>query len=293
MKRICVATDFSPGADAAVQRAVQMANEHQAELKLLHALGEPGLEVVRMMLGEKASALTDGLQRSAEEQLRAVAAGIDRPVETKVVSGRPSKVISAELAEGGDDVIVIGARGERPMRGLWLGSTAERVMYRAKRPALAVKNPPQGDYVRVLVPVDLSPFSAPAVKLAMGMCPHADIVALHAYHVPFEGKLRLSGATEEGIDGYREHQRALAEREMESLLDRLGRPERVRAAVIHGDAPAVILEQEQALGADLIVIGRQGRSTLGEILLGGVTRRILADSKADVLVSVVADSDEK
>jgi universal stress protein E len=290
MKRICVATDFSPGAEAAVERAARMADEHHAALKLLHVLGEPGMEVVRMMLGEKASALTDGLRTTAEEQMQSLVERLGRPAETEVASGRPSKVISAAAADESNDVIVIGAHGERPLRGLWLGSTAERVMYKAQRPALAVKNPPNGDYSKVLVPVDLSAYSAPAVQLAMGMCPHAEIVALHAYHVPFESKLRLSGATEDAIQGYREHQRQQAEQQMESLMESLGRPERVRASVIYGDAPAVILEQEQLLESDLIVVGRQGRSMLGEILMGGVTRRMLADSKADVLVSVLSES---
>jgi nucleotide-binding universal stress UspA family protein len=46
----------------------------------------------------------------------------------------------------------------------------------------------------------------------------------------------------------------------------------------------VILAQEEQLSADVIVIGKQGRSMIGEWLLGGVTRHVLAGSKCDVLV---------
>jgi nucleotide-binding universal stress UspA family protein len=40
----------------------------------------------------------------------------------------------------------------------------------------------------------------------------------------------------------------------------------------------------QRLDADLIVAGKQGRSTLGEFLLGSVSRRILAECRCDMLI---------
>jgi nucleotide-binding universal stress UspA family protein len=50
-----------------------------------------------------------------------------------------------------------------------------------------------------------------------------------------------------------------------------------------------VLEQEQEDDCDLIVIGKLGKSRLEDYFLGSVTRRVLADSQADVLV-VPADA---
>jgi nucleotide-binding universal stress UspA family protein len=51
---------------------------------------------------------------------------------------------------------------------------------------------------------------------------------------------------------------------------------RISYAVERGHVSRVILAQEEQLSADLIVIGKQGRSMIGEWLLGGVTRHVLA-----------------
>jgi len=45
-----------------------------------------------------------------------------------------------------------------------------------------------------------------------------------------------------------------------------------------------ILLQARKLGADLIVAGKQGRSTVGGFLLGSVSSRILAEFNRDVLI---------
>jgi len=51
-----------------------------------------------------------------------------------------------------------------------------------------------------------------------------------------------------------------------------------------GDPSPVILAQALAQTADLIVLGKQGRSRAEELFLGSVTRHILAGSTCDVLV---------
>ena len=48
----------------------------------------------------------------------------------------------------------------------------------------------------------------------------------------------------------------------------------------------MIIEQEQECDCDLIVVGKHGESVLEELLLGSVTKHVLAESQCDVLVSV-------
>ena len=59
---------------------------------------------------------------------------------------------------------------------------------------------------------------------------------------------------------------------------------RARRLVLHGEASALILEQELEQDCDLIVIGKRGLGLLEELLLGSVTKHVLAQSSADVLV---------
>ncbi len=55
--------------------------------------------------------------------------------------------------------------------------------------------------------------------------------------------------------------------------------------VLHGDASVSILTLEQELDCDLIILGKHGQGVLEELLLGSVTKHILAESSCDVLVA--------
>ena len=60
----------------------------------------------------------------------------------------------------------------------------------------------------------------------------------------------------------------------------------LRWLVLHGDPTFRIIEQEQECDCDLIVVGKHGEGMLEELLLGSVTKHVLAESQGDVLVSV-------
>jgi nucleotide-binding universal stress UspA family protein len=60
------------------------------------------------------------------------------------------------------------------------------------------------------------------------------------------------------------------------------------ARVIHGDPWQQIIAIEQEYDVDLIVVGKHGTDFTEELLLGSVTKLVLAESQGDVLV--VADA---
>ncbi|GAB1460342.1 universal stress protein [Thauera sp.] len=183
------------------------------------------------------------------------------------------------------DLLVMGARGAGFMRELLIGSTTERVLRKSVRPMLVVKQIAHEPYRRVLVPVDFSARALEALEFAQRVAPQAEFVLLHAFEVPFEGKLRYAGVEENALSSLRVNARREAGAQMNELVARAGLDEnRVRRIVVHGEATTQILEQEQEQDCDLIVIGKRGHGLLGEMLLGSVTKHVLARSTADVLV---------
>jgi CPA2 family monovalent cation:H+ antiporter-2 len=54
--------------------------------------------------------------------------------------------------------------------------------------------------------------------------------------------------------------------------------------VLHGNATRQILSQERHHGCDLVVMGKHGTHVTEDLLLGSVTKRVLAESRSDVLV---------
>lgn len=148
---------------------------------------------------------------------------------------------------------------------------------------LVVKQEPQISYDQVLVPVDFSEYSAPALRFAAQLAPNA---ALHAFHVldsPLHGTLRTAGVTDERIAAYYEGLHREARAKMDELTATVqGR--NVSGAVQAGDARALITELAAAKHYTLIVLGKQGRSWLSEHILGSVSRLVLERAACDVVV---------
>jgi nucleotide-binding universal stress UspA family protein len=193
--------------------------------------------------------------------------------------------IVAQSALLGSNLLVVGARGAGFMRHWLLGATAERLLRKTLQPILVVKQAPHGTYKSVLVPVDFSSWSLRAIELTQEVCPHAQLILLHACEVPFEGKMRFAGVAEDTILRHRQtiRREALA-RLHELAADARIAPENWRPLVMHGDPAHCILEQEEEQGADLIVLGKHGTGMTEELLLGSVTKHVLSQARADVLV---------
>lgn len=286
LKRILAATDFSEQAEKGSYRAALLAAEHDAQLDLLHVVSKPSLEALRelfLMSPEVPERLVDDVRHTLQERATALANKTGIAVTSRVAVGQVLDEILPACAE--TDMLVAGAHGLNWLREVILGTTAERLLGKCKRPILVVKREAETAYERVLVAVDFSDYSLNALVSATSIAPNADITAVHAYEVPFEGQMRRGNVDEAYITRFRDEARIRANDSLRDIARDFGGDRyRVGHAVEHGNASRVILAKEQLLDADLIVIGKHGRSVVEEWLLGSVTRHILAESKCDVLV---------
>lgn len=286
MKTIIAATDFSDEARYAVERAAVVATEQRAHLSLLHVMSSSALNDLRKLFQAPTDA-EDKLIDDARCMLNEVAADIS--VKTGLMGSTDVKTGQAQTeilaATEFADLLVLGAHGGNSLHDLVLGTTAERLLSTCKRPILVTKCPPTTQYQRVIVPVDFSSYSAPALTMASRIAPNARIMILHVFRVPFEGRLRIVGASENDIHRYCEEEQQAAEKRIcelirESHID----ADRISYAVERGDPSPVILAKAKELLSDLIVIGKHGRSWFEDLFLGSVTHHVLARSECDVLV---------
>lgn len=285
IESLLVATDFSEDGRAAGRRAAQLAAQLGARLELLHVMSGPSLSVLRELFDLAVDAdakLIGDAQRQLDDAAAEIARENGLAATARVQVGQVVNEILA--ASEAADMLILGAHGLNPLRDMILGTTAERLLKRCGRPALVVRRPPQGPYRRVLVPVDFSPHSLAALRMAMNIAPQADITVIHAFDAPYEGKLWLAGVSDEQIHRYRLHAQQQALARIDELLKDSGDPYRCSRSVQHGDAAPLILAKAAELEADLIVIGKHGQMVIEELLIGSVTRHILSDSKCDVLV---------
>ncbi|MDO9074466.1 MAG: universal stress protein [Rubrivivax sp.] len=286
---ILAATDFSAAARHAADRAARLAHESGATLTLMHVLSGSGLQDLRAWLGAD-SDMEQRLHAETLQQLQQLADELHAtrhvPVRLAQASGAPLDEIVREAQALDAGLLVVGARGVSFLRRLVLGTTSERLLRRTTRPVLVVRQTAHEPYRRVLLALDFSPWSLREVAVARQVAPHAHLVLLNAFQVPFAEKLRFAGVDDATVELYRRQARSTATERVHALAHAAGlKPGRWEACIVEGDASLRIVEQEQERDCDLVVLGKHGQSVTEELLLGSVTKHVLAEGSGDVLVS--------
>jgi nucleotide-binding universal stress UspA family protein len=264
LKRILAATDLSAPARHAAERAALVARAASAQLDLVHV----GSSLARL--------------RNLAADLHA-RYGVS--AATHVAGGPLLEGIEDTTHAVGADLLVLGARGRSKLRRLFLGSTAARLVSGCELPVLVVKRTPATEYRCVLVPVDFSEASLPAVQLARAVAPKARIVLMHAYEAHYEGRPLVAGIAGRHLAEYQRLALVHAQARMADLQRSAGLPAgSVSEVLVHGPAAPLILQQEGRERCDLIVTERHGHSYVEDLLVASVSRKVLAESAADVLV---------
>ena len=137
-------TDFSNGSKAAMDYVKSLAKQHNAEITLMYVVDEvsrtQGWYVPHISLNElykdmEASARKE-LERCCYEELRDFG-----KVEKVVLKGVPEDEIIRYAEEKAVDLIVLGTHSRGGGMEFVFGSTAEKVMRKARCSVLCVKTP--------------------------------------------------------------------------------------------------------------------------------------------------------
>ncbi len=283
LKCLLVATDFSAAAGRAVERARRIAQCHGARLDVLHVRRREPFDAVRRLIDAGDGAGT--LPVAGENSFPFTHDGV--VCAWRVTSGPLIGELVAQARALPADLVVLGFCSASLMRHFLRGSTAERMTTQAVCPLLVVKQAAATHYRSLLVPVDFSPLSLTALACARQLAPDAEIVVQHVFKVAFEDKWQYAGVDRETILQQRIAARRLATQRLVELCEaaRLPNPQ-VRLQVSDGHPAQQIVRQQQNRRSDLIVIGKQGDNALGNLLIGSVTRQVIAKAQCDVLIAV-------
>lgn len=141
---ILFATDFSESSEYAFDYAQTLVQQSGARLVILHVINEPvdlrGFYVPHISF-EK---LEEEIRASAEQMLAsfcAKRAAALPAVEAAVVAGIPYDEIIRKAHELDASLIVLGTHGRTGLDHVLFGSTAEKVVRKARCPVLTVRLP--------------------------------------------------------------------------------------------------------------------------------------------------------
>jgi nucleotide-binding universal stress UspA family protein len=142
-RRILVAFDGSEGAWVALERAIGIAQRERALLTIAAVVPEPSPWIGIGLLSVPYT--RDGLRRDAQLAMeQALAAARDEvpatvSVTTRLLSGRPTRALSALVDEGDFDLVVTGPRPAGRLRALLGRSVTRSVLDHGAASVLAVK----------------------------------------------------------------------------------------------------------------------------------------------------------
>ncbi|MFZ2102157.1 MAG: universal stress protein [Oricola sp.] len=277
MKKILVATDLSARSDRALQRALALANEHKAELEVIHVVEDDLPQNVVDRNEEQA-------REALDEQIGALVNEGDAAVTRSVIRGQDFAEIIKRSIDSNADLLVLGVTRHRS-RNLFRGTTSERVIRLGRVPVLVVKQPCAGPYSRVLVGVDLSVHSHRALEFAVGFAPAAEFYCVHASHEPFIGFLGKE-TREELVASEQKEFSGKLERDIADIVQKTGMAkDHIHTMMKTGDPQSVICESADEMDIDLIVTGTHGRPAVAQAFLGSIAEDCLAESDYDVLVA--------
>lgn len=144
-KRILVAVDASETGEQALQMAIGLATESQAQLRIVHAVDVSNVNMESEQLDH--SAMTDKIKKNGQDtlsnaEMKAAAAGIEAETNLVVMETLKPRIAEAiiEDAEAWPaDLIVIGTHGRRGLSRLVVGSVAEDIVRGATQPVLLTR----------------------------------------------------------------------------------------------------------------------------------------------------------
>lgn len=144
-ERILVPVDFSDNSRVALETAVRMAAETDAELTLLHVVMSPHVyttEIGMTEVGPVFMQVAEELRASAEQTLERWAREVvPEAMEYQQVirQGYPPDEMLDQVAQGSHDLVVMGAHGRRGLRGALVGSNTRRVLRNCPVPVLVTR----------------------------------------------------------------------------------------------------------------------------------------------------------
>jgi nucleotide-binding universal stress UspA family protein len=304
--RILVPLDGSGLAEAILSDVVELATQHRADVVLLR-VASAHARIGSDLTEAQVHAVAEAEGYLAEKEQRLAGRGIR--VSSVVRYGQPAEEILDHARTSAIDLIAMSTHGRSGVERVLLGSVAERVLREAPVPVLlrrAVGPAPArtGDEVQaaqvpirpqraapsvqairhILCPVDFSRTSDAVLEQA-GMLAQrfgADLTVLHVVYDPLDvSYLHIPHPPQEQL---REGMIREAERELQARVRRRLRDlPRAKTAVVVGSPFREIVRYAQERQVDLIVMGTQGLSGLGHLIIGSTAERVVRTAPCPVL----------
>ena len=274
--RIAWATDLSEANEAALT--------NQTCLECLQRIGVEAIDLITVIPSNVHSGIPGvDIERDYRRQLEGYAAMLEGEgfgVSMHAVRGTPHRRINGIAETVGASMIVIGSRGQSPLRNRLIGSTARNLSRSTTVPLLVSRiqrerahpDPTRAHlFRRTMFATDFSDNAAAAFS-HFEYLRHATREAT-LVHVQTPRGESLDPEPEAVLADLEELAEPLREWGIDTTVD-----------VRTGDPATELLAAEEAHDPTMTLVGSRGRSRLRRLLLGAVSERLLTEAQGNVLL---------
>jgi nucleotide-binding universal stress UspA family protein len=291
-KRILCPVDLSELSVRTLAYAGAIASWYDAHLTALHVV--PSLTPMDVRTGVEPVSMVYPLSRDEVlEQLRqtVAAAGLgEGTVALTAEAGEAAATVVDQAVAMRADLLVMGTHGRSGFDRFFLGSVTEKVLRKAPCAVLTVPPhapatpPPEVALRTILCPIDFSSAALEAFGFALDLARHSDASVVLVHAIEFLAEEEPREYAHFNVPEFRSYLLEDARQRLESLVSGEPRLNRgVRTVVVVGRAHPGILHIAADEGADLIVMGAQGRGGAALALFGSTTQQVVRGATCPVL----------
>lgn len=282
VEKILLAHDFSKSSENVVANAIGLAKIFHSKIIPIHVLPDDVVsEKVKALLNEVAiTKLEETTKMITDEGIEAE----DYILE----SGAPyDGIVEAAIAENAN-LIMIGSGANREEEKFKLGTTTERIIQKSEKPVFVVKEGMPLNVQNILCPVDFSETSRRALKNAITMAHRfkAELIILGVCELQESTWFSSENdRTEENEKRCAQHKDRFDHFLADINLTGLEWTKEIRKGKPADEILSVIHEKM----VDLLVMGTQGRTGLGRLIIGSVTEKVIREVPCSFLTLKAED----
>ncbi len=267
---ILAITDFSTQAEHGLDRAALVAVAHQAELRLVYFTE---------------SAIHGFLNPSGRLSQRARQLARRHHITVDAVTRTCNSLSDIVKKASSADLLVVDTRRQRTLPRFWRGAEVDQLLRHCPCPILVVKKKPSQIYSLILVATDFTARSLALVRYCSKFDVNSQLELFHARKPINNASAALAKAAGEREAAFRHETHQSLQNRLFEIADsfdtRLSRVDWINRDF---DPARQTLLRQKTSGADLIVVGKDRRAALADIVFGSVAQRIVKAADSDVLV---------
>ena len=276
VKRVLCAIDLSERSERTMQRALSLAQRLNAELTVLHVMAADEITVQAASVREQIA-----------NRIAAVAPRGSKDPAIALRTGDYVQTIARAAEEANADLIILGSQQRKPLAPL-VGTTAEKIIALAGRPALIVNLDGSLPYESVVIAAELSDAFVRVVRVARSLrvLESASVSVVHGFESPYRGPLYAEGFDLHAARRNLEEWERAAKRRLLLKLDSAGVESSRFRLVFHQARPVGAIQRiVRSSQPELLVIGTKDRSILNRIMQGSTSNDLLRTIECDLLVA--------